>query len=201
MLRSFPGCAVAVPRAEFFEPQFTAELATWLEKASSEPVTERYGQTTRGGVDVVEVRDTIYPKLITDCLMPMLEAFGQRVAVEQIHKHTYDEVVFCNPKLPWRRSSMWLVLREAVQRSLSLTFGADIVIQYYKTLTAVAWGKVCSFTLTNQFADRPHIVDFLRKKLGRRLYKMRCKEQDIHSLLESNFHGVLSAAETWLRQQ
>jgi hypothetical protein len=51
-----------------------------------------------------EIRDTVYPKLVTEMLTGILRGVGQPAHVSRIHKRTRDDVLWNDALKPWRRS-------------------------------------------------------------------------------------------------
>ena len=74
--------------------------------------------TKKSHSTVVETRDTVHPRFVTEMLTGMLRALGQPHDVPRIYKHTRDDVLWKDTKNPWRRSPLWLFLRVALQTSL-----------------------------------------------------------------------------------
>lgn len=89
-----------------------------LEKLDKETPSEVCPLTTKAGSAVIETRDTVHPKLVTEMLNGILRAVGQPLDVPRIYKHTRDDVVWENALHPWRRSPEWLFLRVSLQTSL-----------------------------------------------------------------------------------
>jgi len=73
---------------------------------------------TKAHSKVVETRDTVHPRFVTEMLTGMLRAVGQPHDVPRIYKHTRDDVLLKDALKPWRRCPLWLFLRVALQTSL-----------------------------------------------------------------------------------
>jgi hypothetical protein len=95
-----PGCAVSVPASKFYEEAFQEALATFIEQASSEPVTKFAAITWKAAATIPEIRDTSDPALISGLLMTILEANGTAVSVPCLRKRVRDTVVFDNARTP-----------------------------------------------------------------------------------------------------
>jgi hypothetical protein len=65
----FPGCAVTMPFSEFAKSSFQDELASFLDKASTESIKRFAARTSKAGLFVSESRETVDPALITQMLM------------------------------------------------------------------------------------------------------------------------------------
>lgn len=116
--RCFPGPAVAVGQNRIADASFVEPLTELLAKLDFETPEEVSPTTTKAGSEVVEVRNTVHPRLVTEMLTGILRAVGQPVEVSRIYKHTRDDVLWKDSFKPWRRSPAWLVLRVALQTSL-----------------------------------------------------------------------------------
>lgn len=82
-------------------------------------------RSSKAKVSVIEARDTTDPALITQMLMPLLEAIGSSIEVPRLRKRVRDDVNIHAAELPWRRLPFWLVLRVAIQRQLCLALGNE----------------------------------------------------------------------------
>lgn len=89
-------------------------LATFIEQAGAESLERFQAHSRKAKVSVAEVRDTADPALITQVLLPLLEAIGSSVDVPKLRKRVRDDVSFHKALLPWRRLPFWLVLRVAI---------------------------------------------------------------------------------------
>ncbi|RYP29500.1 hypothetical protein DL767_006690 [Monosporascus sp. MG133] len=72
----FPGRSVQMSLASFADEPFQESLAAFLEQASMESLYSLQASTRKANTSVTEVRDTADPALITQMLMPLLEAIG-----------------------------------------------------------------------------------------------------------------------------
>ncbi|OAA59813.1 hypothetical protein SPI_06011 [Niveomyces insectorum RCEF 264] len=182
----FPSRAVHVPAAHFDDTNFQAALASILDKASSEKLSHLAARATKAGTPIAENRNPASPALVTDMLFSVLEALGGPQTVQILHKRVRDDVHFHKAGVPWRRLPLWLVLRVAVQRQLSLVHGDAVGYVAYKLLIS---------TLLSQLLDdcvrdgmHPSSVVLLQKKLGRRIAKL---EKWTADQLSSTSNGVL----------
>lgn len=165
----FPGLSAWIPLAEFASNHFQEGLATFFEQSSMEAVHNLQAQTKKAQVSVAEARDTTHPALITEMLIPLLEAGGGHFQAPVLRKRVRDEVNLKDSELPWRRLPFWLVLRVAAQRQLGLILGNEQGRIAYKLLL----GVLLSDLLTDS-ADvlDPDLTITLRAKLCRRMAKL-----------------------------
>ncbi|KAH0566189.1 hypothetical protein GP486_000421 [Trichoglossum hirsutum] len=116
--RCFPGPAVAISQDRIADSSFRGPLTSFLVRLDIETPKEASPTTKKAKSSVIETRDTVHPGLITELLTGILFAVGQPLNIPRIHKNTRDEVLWKDTLNPWRRSSLWLLLRVALQTSL-----------------------------------------------------------------------------------
>ena len=165
----FPGRAAEIPLDEFFKESFQESLATFLEQASMESVNRFEARSAKAKASVIETRDTTDPALVTQMLMPLLEALGSSIDVPRLRKRVRDDVNIQNAELPWRRLPFWLVLRVATQRQLCLALGDETGRACYKFLICTVLAQLLD-DCTGQLA--PELTIMLTAKLCRRLAKL-----------------------------
>ncbi|KAH8590942.1 hypothetical protein B0O99DRAFT_690999 [Bisporella sp. PMI_857] len=192
----FPGRAVEVNFDEFCKESFRESLATFLEQASIESLMRFGARSIKAKVSVLEVRDTTDPALITQMLMPLLEAVGSSVEVPRLRKRVRDDVNIQNTETPWRRLPLWLVLRVAIQRQLCLALGNEPGRAHYKFFICTVLAQLledCTGHLT------PELTLILRAKLCRRLAKLEmektrvCLASPVYSQLFSSVGPTLKS--------
>ncbi len=166
----FPGSTVAIPYSTFVNESFQESMATFLERASSESVSQFASTTAKAGSRVVESRDTVNPALVSQFLTTVLEVVGRRVDQPTFCKRIRDDVTWApGSELPWRRCPFWLVLRVGVQIRLQNVHGLDIGRFRYKLLITVV---VAQLLLDATGVLDPGRIASLKAKLGRRLAKL-----------------------------
>ncbi|PBP16318.1 hypothetical protein BUE80_DR012981 [Diplocarpon rosae] len=167
----FPGNSVAIPIATFDDPKFQDQLATLLERASSESVKCFAAAVFKDGSCEYESRDTVDPALVAQILMSILVGIGgRRIYPKLLRKHVRDEVSWNNGgEKPWRRAPFWLALRVAAQRHFIITSGAEEGhIQYKFLICMVISQLIDDCTLTVSLESLQH----LKVKLCRRMVKL-----------------------------
>ncbi|KAH6856123.1 hypothetical protein B0I37DRAFT_317555 [Chaetomium sp. MPI-CAGE-AT-0009] len=171
----FPGRAARIPLVKFSDPSFMESLATFIEQASTESLDRFAAHSHKANVSVPELRDTADPALITQMLLPLLEAIGSSIDVPKVRKRVRDDVSFHKALLPWRRLPFWLVLRVAVQRHLCLTLGNGNGRACYKFLVCTLLSQL----LTDSARQlSPELTILLRAKLCRRLAKLEMDKSE-----------------------
>jgi hypothetical protein len=169
-------------------------LATFIEQASTESLDRFAAHSLKAKVSVPEVRDTADPALITQMLLPLLEAIGSSIDVPKLRKRVRDDVSFHRALLPWRRLPFWLVLRVAIQRHLCLTLGNGDGRACYKFL-------IC--TMLSQFLTdsagqlSPELTILLRSKLCRRLAKLEMEKTEAPPECEITYHRLFDSTSSF----
>ena len=120
LLCSYPGPAIRVPVDKFKDECLLRELSSFLVQMDVDCL-DSTPTTLKGGSVVVEVRETVNPRYISELLMGILGAFGQPADVDRITKRIGDEVLWKKAYKPWRRSPLWLTLRVSLQSSLCVS--------------------------------------------------------------------------------
>jgi len=139
-----------------------------MEQASMETIAQVQASIKKAGTSVAEIRDTPEPTLISEMLMPLLEALGRCVESPVIHKRIRDDVNIYNAELPWRRLPFWLVLRVSAIRSLTTSLGMEHGRICYKYLIV----QILATLLKDSQVLSPDIVSHVRAKLCSRLAKL-----------------------------
>ena len=107
LICSYPGPAIEIPNGVFEEEGFLSELANFLVHMNNDLFDTASQETTVLG------RDTSHPRYITELLTGILRSLGHPADIVRITKRVGDE-----SEWSWRRSSLWLLIRVAIQTSL-----------------------------------------------------------------------------------
>ena len=162
---SFPGPAIAVPNNVFDDSVFRAELANFLSMMDKDVLAA--SQTYKAGSKVVEERDTADPRYITELLTGILRGVGCPAEIKRINKRIGDDVVWNNSRLPWRRSSLWLVIRVTMQATLDRNGPGQSA---YKAFVLLFMNDLArQARLRNTSND---VLQWTSAKLSRRLMKL-----------------------------
>lgn len=177
LMRRFPANAVEVPLSDFESEAFRGVLVKTLTKMSQQavretkPVLEK--ETSAPEKEKPEqdgVRETTDPKIVTELFTSMLRGCGKEVVVEGICKHTREDIVWKNSKLPWRRSSLWLLVRVALHLSMMRLSGGDD--KTYKEFMAFLMADALQ-AASNQQKIASDVLHTMSTKISRRLCKIR----------------------------
>jgi len=140
---------------------------------------ERFrARSSKAKTSVVEARDTTDPAIVTQMLMPLLEAVGSSIDVPRLRKRVRDDVNIQDAKSPWRRQPLWLILRVATQRQLCLTLGNATGRACYKFLICTVLAQLLE-DCVGQLA--PELTMMLKAKLSRRLAKLEMDKTQTYS--------------------
>ncbi|KAL4873947.1 hypothetical protein BDV12DRAFT_191814 [Aspergillus spectabilis] len=172
----FPGTAVSVPCNVFDDHYFQENLASFLEKASIEPLEQFAVKVRKAGTQISEARNTVDPAIVTQFLMTLLEANGEHVEMPVLRKRVKDDVCWDKAKLPWRRSPFWLTLRVCVQRLLYLHLGSEVGRMQYKAMMCLFLARLLN-DCTGELSSENY--QLLKVKLCRRLAKLDTEKEDL----------------------
>ncbi|KAK8112290.1 uncharacterized protein PG998_008747 [Apiospora kogelbergensis] len=117
LVRSFPVIAIQVDSAVLTNPKFHSSIANSMATMSHQRAPGTTPQIRKADQSHDEERDTTSPKAITELLASILLSFGSEASVQSIRKNTREEVSYNQSKLPWRRNSLWLLVRVTLQLS------------------------------------------------------------------------------------
>ncbi|KAI0467024.1 hypothetical protein F4859DRAFT_526089 [Xylaria cf. heliscus] len=112
--RTFPGHVVAV-QGKTLCGQLVQTLAKTLAKMSYQVARDAMKKAIKKGQQHDEHRDSIHPKMVAQNLSPFLTSTGKPVEEHGIRKNTRELIQWHNTRSPWRRSSMWLLIRVTLQ--------------------------------------------------------------------------------------
>jgi hypothetical protein len=189
-LSSVPGRAVSIPLTTLQEESFQDGLATFLEQASTEYITQFAAITWKAAAKLPEIRDTSDPSLISGLFMTIIEACGAEMNVPKLRKRVRDTVSFDNARKPWRRSPFYLVLRVAIQRYLYDRMGAQLGGYYYKTTMLLFLAQLLEDVLKCLPLEE---VFHLRQKLGRRLAKLESDAYNTGKVVKDTHSDIMQS--------
>ena len=167
LLCSYPGPAIEIPNAVFNDAIFRSELANFL-VCMNEDALEESG--TPGLEDTAAERgDNPHPRHITELLTGILRGVGQPPAsIARVTKRIGDDVIGSSASsAPWRRSSLWLFIRVAIQTTLEpLPQGHDSYKNFMIFFLARLTGEAIQADLSGD------LLYFMSRKISRRLRKL-----------------------------
>ena len=169
--RAFPNPAISVPDETAMDPSFQRELVTFLAQMDADVLEESSASSRKAYSDVPEERDTADPHFITELLTSILRGLpGSRpIAVAQIEKHIRNDILLKDAYKPWRRSSLWLIIRVALQISLECNLG-QAGTTHFKAFMIFLMSSIPLYQdCTNISSDS---LFCMRAKLARRVCKL-----------------------------
>jgi hypothetical protein len=172
LVRSFPGPAIATSLDRMADPSFREALAHLVTSLDSCTPNESWPVVVKAKSKVAEVRDTVHPKFVTEMLAGFLRGIGQPLDVARIYKRTRDDVLSDNALKPWRRSSLWLLLRVVLQTSLMADRGDH---ERYKSFMIFFMARLLERAL--QTPSPSDILFVMAAKISRRVLKLNIGDE------------------------
>lgn len=196
LIISYPGPAIAVPWSTVTNFEFVTHLGGLVEQLKRDVLRAAAETGTKAGETVAEERESANPRFVTELLTGILRGVGSVVTVERFTKRVGDEVLWDDAKVPWRRSSTWLVVRVALRMVLGLNAYKWFMIYFMARVLHGATGR-------NMDGDRLFVMN---AKLARRVYKLRDEIPAIPEFVldEARMIGVRACAkieEGWVMAQ
>ncbi|KAL8936479.1 MAG: hypothetical protein Q9216_004910, partial [Gyalolechia sp. 2 TL-2023] len=168
--RSFPAHGLDIPGEFIDNAQFCQELCLKLSRLDSETVEEMMPKSRKAGSEWTECRDTCHPALVTEMLTASLAAVSTPWRVLQIRKRIRDDVLWNDCLLPWRRSSLWLILRVSLQTTVALNMEAQEAFIHYKNFMIYFFTAVLGLAWEN--STDVELLKIIQMKLARRAAKL-----------------------------
>ena len=174
--RTFPDCAISISRDRMRDDRFRTWLARSLAMLDTESFPEAIPLVTKAQSQIPEIRDTAHPKYVTEMLREVLRAIGADASADPIAKNTRDDVLWCKALLPWRRSSIWMLLRVVLQRTLKTGDAEDRGYREYKVFMVFFMTRILEMATDEDFPVENR--QMMRAKIIRRLGKLDPTEQE-----------------------
>ncbi|KAL8900129.1 MAG: hypothetical protein Q9207_005838 [Kuettlingeria erythrocarpa] len=171
LLRTFPAHGLSIPIDVATDPKFRQELCLFLGRLALETVDEMMPQAKKAGSARVEVRDTCHPGLVTEMLMTTLAAVGKPIRVLQVQKRIRDDVLWNDCLLPWRRSSLWLLMRISIQTTLAHKMNSEEAVAHYKNFMVYLLADILTIASKSGNGDRD-LCKATQMKMARRAAKL-----------------------------
>ncbi|KAL5371982.1 hypothetical protein PMIN02_012711, partial [Paraphaeosphaeria minitans] len=187
LVRDFPANAIAIDLALLLEADFTTMLAKTLSTMSQQNVSEMEAHSKKTGAVHEEDRDTTHPAVVSEMFLGMLRGIGTPRYTTSIRKNTSEEVLHSNARKPWRRSAMWLLVRVALQ--LTISRSPDGSLALYKNAIVLAMCRI--LYSSQQFELSSELMHIMNAKIDRRRQKL------LHD--DSLFQPVAARVESVLR--
>ncbi|PVF94402.1 hypothetical protein CPB86DRAFT_800496 [Serendipita vermifera] len=187
-----------------FKPDIMASLANTLAYFSSNEIDDALPNAKKGGSEHHEIRNVASLRYISEAVAGVLRATqptdAPRFQTTCVTKRLDDHVLWKSTLRPWRRSPIWLLIRVAIQTTLSEYGVADEV--GYKAFQTFFMANI----LRNAVSIHPNsftldLLYFMNAKLARRLAKMgKCIEDDANNALKISGKVVEETSDTLKRR-
>lgn len=172
--RVFPGPTLALDLTTFNEAGFCETLVRTLGRMSRQSAAGTKPKVKNAGQLHDEDRDTTDPRMVTQLIMAFIRPRCTSVVALQIQKNTREEVMWNDSRSPWRRSSLWLLVRVVLQlvfcRLTDEVKGDDL----YKRFMVYFMSSVVDAPLRIMPSESIHLMN---SKIGRRLLKLDLSEE------------------------
>ncbi|KAM0708220.1 hypothetical protein Q7P35_004870 [Cladosporium inversicolor] len=168
LVRSFPGTAVSVNTKSRSLGDFIPVVANTLSTMCKEAVASMQPITYKAGTKHGEGRDTTNPAIVTELFFAFLRGVGSPVSVCTISKNTRDDVLWNDAEFPWRRSSMWLLIKVALHLVVSRSPGGTH--QNFKVIMVFILGHILGAAAEQDFPSED--LQAMSAKIVRRIHKL-----------------------------
>lgn len=115
LVRTFPGGASKLPTTALQLESLQSSLSHTIAKMITQKAHGTQPCVKKDGLWIEEERDTTDPTIVTSWLMNYIASLGGPTTSQRINKNTREEVLWSDCKYPWRRSSLWLLIRVTLQ--------------------------------------------------------------------------------------
>ncbi|KAJ4389003.1 hypothetical protein N0V93_006465 [Gnomoniopsis smithogilvyi] len=189
--RCFPGPSVSIDKDQFSDTGLHSVLVKTLSNLSY----QEFPGTAASDVPVT-LRDTSDPGLVTELLFAFLQPMGRKGTGTRIWKHTRQDVLYDNSGSPWRRSSLWLLIRVVMQlvftrhsaNDSDLYSGRDYKLCMLHILATLLDQAV---TLDERHSLAPDVLHCMSAKIVRRMLKLDARHEEpgivyVQSVLRRN---------------
>ncbi|KIM42918.1 hypothetical protein M413DRAFT_10316 [Hebeloma cylindrosporum] len=133
LICSYPGPAVEIPLDVAQDPEFVEQLVSFLVQMDVDRLPGAEPTTIKAGSEVPETRSTAHPRYISQLLIMTLLGVGKEATVARITKRISDDVCWDSAEKPWRRSSLWLALRVAIQTTADSRETYKVFMVFFQT--------------------------------------------------------------------
>jgi hypothetical protein len=196
LTRRFPGSIIACPWSMVMDEGFRHQFGKQMCGLNEETI---HGfQNSVSTTSKADIHDTPHPGMVTEMIANILAAHGEILHGQRTIKHTREEVYFGDgAKRPWRRTPLWLVIRVAIERSLSYAFPSDHEHVQYKNFILYFLAQIAKKACQDDIPyDLRHLLSV---KLARRLAKLNPHGLDfvVSAATSASNELSLSVQELW----
>ncbi|KAH1900111.1 hypothetical protein KXV57_008631 [Aspergillus fumigatus] len=168
--RQFPGPTLSMDLETFNESGLQTTIAQTFAKLSHQPVAGTHAKVKKAGQMHDEDRDTTHPRMVTEFVTAFLRPLCTSVVCSQMEKNTREEVMWLDSRSPWRRSSLWLLIRVALQLVLHRrAVREETADDLYKQFMVYFMSRIVSASPSTICSEHLHTMI---SKISRRLVKL-----------------------------
>ena len=168
LIRSFPGTSIAINTTVHQCSALMPVVANTISTMCIEAVPSMQPLSHKTGKKHGEHRDTTSPAVVTELFMGFLRGFGRPTLLSTISKNTRDEVLWEKAAGPWRRSSMWLLIKVVMHLVISRSAeGTDCV---FKRVMVIVMSHILDSAGELDFSSEQLYA--MSAKIVRRLHKL-----------------------------
>ena len=189
LVRKFPGVAVSVNTKSQPCNDVIPVIANTLSTMCKEAVASMRPISYKAGAKHKEGRDTTNPAIVTELFLGFLRGFGSPISVSSISKNTRDDVLWDNAEFPWRRSSMWLLIRVALH--LVVTRSAGGTHHSFKIIMVYIMGHILTKATMQELSSED--LQAMNAKIVRRIHKLHTAGI---SADHSHYHALVAVNST-----
>ncbi|CAI6342345.1 unnamed protein product [Periconia digitata] len=201
LVRLFPTYASKIPAVKFQEDGLVESLAHAVAEMCTHKVPAFQPKANKGGKKHSEIRDTTHPALVTEYLINVLSAIGQPAATSGITKNTREDILWSETLHPWRRSSLWLLVRVAMQIQLSRHSGnTPAALDLFKAGMVYVLSNLLDAAISHHGSVGMDLLYTISVKLDRRLRKLKASQTGpAYSLCAKSALSSLSTANRFMK--
>lgn len=196
LIRDFPANAIAIKLSLLFTADFTNMLTKTLSTMSQQSVAEMQPQSKKSGTSHEEDRNSSRPAVVSELLMGILRGIGTPRDTSSVRKHTREEVLWSDARKPWRRSATWLLVRVALQ--LTISRSPDGSPALYKNAMVVMMCRLLSSS--HQLELTSELLYVMNAKIDRRRQKL-LHAASLREAVAAHAESVLQATHAIISQR
>ncbi|KAH9845920.1 Protein of unknown function (DUF3645) [Teratosphaeria destructans] len=180
LVRSFPSAAVAIRSEMLDEADCAPTIARTIATMANQSVAAMQPRTRKAGAAHYEDRDTTDPAIVSELFFGALQGIGNSTLCKcsRISKKTREEVLWKDARRPWRRSPIWLLIRVALQLTISRDMDDSHVL--YKKAMCFLMSHALERVLKLDTIIDSDLLYIMNAKIDRRRQKLLKMGETLH---------------------
>ncbi|KAK3689059.1 hypothetical protein B0T22DRAFT_513134 [Podospora appendiculata] len=177
LIRKFLDRVAIVKRTSLTEPTFIEEFVDVICKLERQTASVACPKTKKANNTLYEERETVSPMIVTGMIMDVLVGIGCSTQPLRFTKKSREQVGWDDARLPFHRSSTWLLLRVALRLVLDRMSAGDESL--YKAVIAFHHTRILERAehLAIHFELKSDLLFSMGAKLARRVVKLDPREE------------------------